>query len=158
MKWNITLLSFALTALLSGACASDGVPGIEGTIELSSETLIDENNARQIFIGAYGAEQLHSDGWPNRWADAKFSTQLTNLVDRDFRFSFVTGSSERLYVYAFLDQNGLQEDPANGEPNVVEINSVDVADVIGRYANNPVVPIDDMLQSIDIVLSIEMQR
>lgn len=144
-------------ALFSMACSSDGVPGLEGTIELSSDVLLN-NNARQIFIGAFGAEQLRSDGWPTRWTDAKFSTLISDpKTQTDFGYSFVTGSSERLYVYAFLDQNGLAEDFANTEPNVVEIDGSDVPDVIGRYPSNPVVPIDSMLQSIDIVISTPLQ-
>lgn len=159
MKWTTKLLAIAIfqTALLSSACSSDGVPGLEGTIELGSDVLMN-SNARQIFIGAFGAEQLSSDGWPTRWTDAKFSTLITNPRGQsDYSYSRVTGSSERLYVYAFLDQNGLAEDFANTEPNVIEIDGSDVSDVIGRYTSNPVVPIDSMLQSIDITLTTPLQ-
>ena len=155
MKLRNIFFSVALTiaALPGAACGSDGVPGIEGTIELSSDILLN-TNARQIFVGAYGAEQLRSDGWPTRWTDAKFSTLISDPRSQtDFSYSFITGSSERLYVYAFLDQNGLAENFANTEPNVVETNGDEIADVIGRYPSNPVVPIDDMLKSIDIVIT-----
>jgi len=54
-----------------------------------------------------------------------------------------------------LDQNGLEEDE-NTEPNIVTVGAEEVADVVGRYAKNPVVPIDDMLQDIDVILNVEL--
>jgi hypothetical protein len=148
-------LGIAAGLALALGCAPDGTPGISGTIELSSDILLRNQSARRIFVGAYGAEQLAPDGWPATWASAKYSTKIDNLAPKDYDYEFITGSSERLYVYAFLDQNGLEEDE-NGEPNIVTVGSEEVADVVGRYAKNPVVPIDDMLQDIDVILNVEL--
>lgn len=147
--------AIALSAALALGCAPDGTPGISGTVELSSEILLRNQSARRIFVGAYAAEQLAADGWPATWADAKWSRAIDNLAPKDYGYEFVTGSSERLYVYAFLDQNGLEEED-NPEPNVLTIGNEEVPDVIGRYAKNPVVPIDDMLKDIDVILSVEL--
>ncbi|MFH1811096.1 MAG: hypothetical protein ABIJ09_20315 [Pseudomonadota bacterium] len=147
----------ACCACWLAACTPDGTPGLSGTVELSPDILLKPQTAKRIFVGAYGAEQLASDGWPATWASAKYSTVIDNLAPKDYDYEFVTGSSERLYVYAFLDQNGLEETTDNPEPNVLDVSGESIVDVVGRYARNPVVPIDDLLKDIDIILNVELQ-
>lgn len=154
---KIAMLIMGLTLLVFAVgCGGGGTPGISGEVELHKEILLVQGSASRIFVGAYTADQITNGDWPGTWADAKYSAEITSLV-APYKFEFVTGSSERMYVYAFLDQNG-NEQEENPEPDIVIPSGGDaIPDVVGFYAKNPVVPIDAMLKDIDIVLETELE-
>lgn len=137
---------------LAPACGPSGTPGVSGEITLDEDVIVDQERATRIFVGAYGAEQLSRDGWPETWSEAKSKVILSDMDSKPYHYSMLTASSERLYIYAFLDNNGLLEDPPVSEPSAIKDNETIYADVAGSFAKNPVVPIDDMLVDIDIVL------
>jgi len=144
--------------ILFAACGPSGTPGISGEVVLSPNVLI-SNHATRIFVGAFAAVQIRDDGWPDVWEQAKYSNTINNLTQSPFDYSFTTDSSERLYVYAFLDQNGAEDsaDP-NPEPNAFDIGGEVVGDVLGRYGSNPATPIDDILKDIDVELGVVMTQ
>lgn len=138
------------------ACGPSGTPGISGEVTLASDVLM-SNYATVVFVGAFSADQIREDGWPDVWAQAKYSNTIRNVSNPPFDYSFTTESSERLYLYAFLDQNGTEDpDDPNPEPNALEINQEVVGDVLGRYTGNPATPIDEILKDIDIEVSVVM--
>lgn len=156
------MLARAALALLTGVlltvgCAPSGTPGVKGEVVLDDNFLVNVNYATRVFIGGYTDAQLASDGWPARWGDAGYSTTIDNINAKPYTYEIVTGSGGRLHMFAFLDQNGEIAGNSTTEPDVLTQDGTPVPDLIGAYAKNPVVPIDDILERIDIVLNVEMR-
>jgi len=143
-------------ALVAG-CPASGTPGVSGEIVLDDNFLVNASYATRVFIGGYTDAQIDSDGWPAHWGEAGYSTTIENINAKPYTYEIVTGSGGRLHMFAFLDQNGKIAGGSSTEPDLMTQDGTPISDLIGGYAKNPVVPIDDILDKIDIVLNAEMQ-
>ncbi|MBN2359283.1 MAG: hypothetical protein JXR83_07500 [Deltaproteobacteria bacterium] len=150
---HIAMAALALCAWLAG-CGPSGTPGISGEVVLGDNSLVNNSYATRVFIGAYTDQQLDGD-WPRRWGDAGFSATIENVNAKPYRYEIVTGTAQRLHVYAFLDQNGKIAGNSATEPDALQQDTAVIPDLMGLHARNPVTPIDDILQDIDIVLKYE---
>lgn len=152
---RVELCCFVAVIGVAAGCGESGVPGITGELTLGSCTrcVLDRERADRIFVGAYSAQQIAPDGWPRVWAEALYEDSLSVTAGADYQYTFLTGSSERLYIYAFLNQDGSEET----DPGCTQEGDSVIADVLGRYRYNPIAPVDGVLREIDVVLNVPME-